>query len=116
MATELGRAVAASHRIGVALTDCHPGNALWTVDGRVVLLDLEFAETRDTLGDAFDERCGFDIAYAAAFLTGPTRAAFLRAACESPRDAGAVQSAQARLQTYAPLFARERRRQQRRAA
>lgn len=112
---ELGRAVAAAHRAGVVLTDCHPGNALWTPDRRAVLLDLEFAQTRDQIGDEFEIRCGFDIAYASAFLQGPARAAFLAETCPSTSRT-AFENARRELEIYAPLFARERQRQHRSAA
>ena len=107
-----GRALAAAHRAGVVLTDCHPGNALVLSGGRTALLDLEFAEHRDDLGDRFAGRRAFDIAYAAGFLRGDERSVFLR---EALADNGLPEMAEAhaRLRPFAPLFARERRRQRR---
>ncbi|MCE9580543.1 MAG: phosphotransferase [Deltaproteobacteria bacterium] len=108
------RAIRAAHAAGVVLTDGHAGNALACPDGAVALLDLEFAELAAELGAGFDTRRGFDLAYAAMYLTPAERARFLAAAGDAP----GLAAAQARVAGFAPLFDRERARQRapRRAA
>lgn len=95
------QALDAVHAAGWVLNDAHPGNAL--VDrGRVVLIDLEFAERSDD-----PDRHAFDLAYAAAFLGGRERDAFL-----GEHDLR-VARASRRLAGFAPLFSYEAARQKR---
>lgn len=107
-----GRALAAAHRAGIVLTDCHPGNAMVTADGRIALLDLEFAELRAQVGDQFEARRAFDLAYAAGFFEPAERDLFLRAAGAGIAP-GELAVAAADLEPYAPLVALERWRQRR---
>jgi hypothetical protein len=110
------RVLRAAHDAGVVITDAHPGNALVADDGTLTLIDLEFAESRDSIaGDppseltdraAFASRVAFDIAYAAQYFTGTEREAFL-----AVFDNARVPAAIAKLQSFAPMFALERRRQ-----
>jgi hypothetical protein len=130
--TAYARAVRAVHAAGVTLTDGHPGNALVAPDGDITLIDLEFAEHAADLGPAaFAERCAFDLAYAAAYLTPRERERFLAAAARiapvvaattSPGDpridpvvAATTSLRSSRIAELEPLFALERRRQRRAA-
>ena len=97
------RVLDAVHAAGWVLNDAHPGNALVDED-RVTVIDLEFAERSTDL-----DRHAFDLAYAAAFLSGAEREIFLgepdlRVARASRRLAG-----------FARLFSYEAARQKRAA-
>lgn len=110
VAGHLGRALAALHGDGAALCDAHPGNALLLRDGRVALLDLEFA----VLDAAPPALVAFDVAYCAALLPDEgARRAFLRgyagAAALPPPLARACQAEGRRIGRFAPLLWLERR-------
>lgn len=97
------RALDAVHAAGWVLNDAHPGNAL-VANGEVALIDLEFAERSQDR-----DRHAFDLAYAAGFLRGDERAAFLGE--PDVRVARAIR----RLAGFAPLFSYEAARQRRAA-
>lgn len=97
------RALDAVHAAGWVLNDAHPGNALGEGE-RIALIDLEFAEP-----SLDPDRHAFDLAYAASFLRGAERAAFL-----GEPDLR-VRRAIRRLAGFAPLFSYEAARQRRAA-